>query len=169
MVFLDDIFIFSKSWKDHLDHFRIVLSAPNSHELYRKPSKCEFGISDVLFLGHRISGSYISPDPEKIKAVPNWPAPVSVTNVRQFLGFANNFRRCIDHFSSISKPLEELTGKHVHFEWKSRQQTFETLKLALLDAPVLTLADVNQDFRVETDAIDFAVAGVLLQQADDQS
>ena len=70
-------------------------------------------------------------------------------------------------FSRIAKPLEERTGKYVRFEWnKSRQQAFETLKL---DAPVLRFADTNQDFRVETDASDFALTGVLLQQANDQS
>ena len=109
VVVLDDILIFSKSWKDHLDHFRIVLNTQRSHELYCKPSKCEFGISDVLFLGHRINGSYISPDPEKIKSVRNWPVPVLVTSERQFLGFASYFGRFIDHFSSFEKPFEELT------------------------------------------------------------
>ena len=171
VVFLDNILIFRKSWKDHFDHLRIVLNTLRSHELYCKPSKCEFGISDVLFLGHHINRSYISPDPEKIKGLRNWPVRVSVTNVsQQFLGFGNYFRRFFDHFLSIAEPLEALTGKHVRFEWnKSRQQAFETLKLALLDAPVLRLADVNQDFRVKTDGSDFAVACVLLQQADDQS
>ena len=90
---------------------------------------------------------------------------MSVTNVKQYLGFTNLFRRLTDIFSSIAKPLE--TGKHVRLEWnKSRQQAFETLKL---DAPMLRLADANQDFRVETNASDFALADVLLQQADDQS
>ena len=170
VVFLDDILIFSKSWEEHLDHVRTILNALRRNELYCKPSKCEFGRTDVLFLGHRIDGQCISPDPEKIKAVHNWPVPTTVTHVRQFLGFANYFRRFINHFSAISKPLEELTGKHVRFEWnQTRQEAFERLKSALLDAPVLRLANVSQDFRVETDASDFAVAGVLTQQAEDQS
>ena len=71
VALLDDILIFSKSWKDHLNHLRIVLITLRSDELYCKPSKCEFGISDVLYLGHCIHGSYISPDLEKIKDVRN--------------------------------------------------------------------------------------------------
>ena len=71
VVLLDDILIFSKSWKDHLNHLRIVLITLGSDELYCKPSKCEFGISDALYLSHRIHGLYISPDPERIKAVRN--------------------------------------------------------------------------------------------------
>ena len=67
----------------------------------------------------------------------------------------------------ISRPLEEITGKHSRFEWNSaRQSAFEKLRKALLSAPVLQLADVKKPFRVETDASDFAIAGVLLQQGE---
>ena len=165
VVFLDDILIFSKCWKEHIQHVKLVLDALRSNRLFCKPSKCEFGVQDVLFLGHRVDGINISPDPEKIKAVANWPAPSSVTEVRKFLGFANYFRRFVDHYSAISRPLEEITGKNAHFVWNSsRQEAFEALKQALLKAPVLKLADVKKPFRVITDASDFAVAGVLLQQ-----
>ena len=108
---------------------------------------------DVIFLGHKLSGLSIFPDPNKIAAVKEWPAPSSIKEVRQFLGFANYFRRFIDHYSMISRPLEEITGKHSRFEWNSaRQSAFEKQRKALLSAPVLRLADVKKPFRVETDA-----------------
>ena len=76
--------------------------------------------------------------------------------MRKFLGFANYFRRFIDGHSTISRPLEEITGKNSHFEWSAaRQKAFESLKSALLEAPVLQLADVEKSFTVETDASDF--------------
>lgn len=168
VVFLDDILIFSKTWEDHLNHVQIVLEALKENQLYCKPSKCQFGAKELLFLGHRVSGSSIAPDPEKLKAVVDWPIPSSVPDVRKFLGFANYFRRFIDHYSFISRPLEEMTGKGAHFEWnEARQCAFEQLKRALLQAPVLRLANVDLPFRVDTDASDFAIAGVLLQQASD--
>ena len=74
------------------------------------------------------------------------------------------------HYSNISAALEELTGKHARFEWTAvHQKAFKFLRSALLSYPVLKLADAARCFRVETDASDFAAAGVLLQQGDDES
>lgn len=170
VVFLDDILIFSRSWSKHLNHVRTVLDVLRENKLFCKSSKCEFGAEEVLFLGHRIDGSHISPDPKKVNAVRTWPSPSNVTEVRQFLGFTNYFRRFIEHYSSIAKPLEEITGKHARFKWDSSMQgAFLALKNALLNAPVLKLPDVDKPFRVVTDASDFAIAGVLLQQDDNQA
>ena len=165
VVFLDDILIFSKSLSAHLDHIRTVLSSLRENQLYCKLSKCEFGAEEVLFLGHRIDGHSIMPDDKKLSAVKAWPTPTSVTEVRQFLGFTNYFRRFINHYSSIASPLEEITGKGARFVWNStRQKAFLDLKSALVSAPVLKIADTENPFRVISDASDFAIAAVLLQQ-----
>ena len=170
VVFLDDILIFSKTWSEHMQHVRSVLSVLRDNQLFCKRSKCEFGVESVRFLGHCIDGLHIAPDPDKIAAVKVWPAPTSVTEVRQFLGFTNYFRRFIDQYSSLSKNLEEITGKHARFEWNSsRQHAFESLKHALLNAPLLRLADVNRPFRVVTDASDFALGCVLLQELEEDA
>ena len=170
VVFLDDILIFSKSLDNHVEDVCAVLQTLRDNQLYCKSSKCEFAVPEIVFLGHKIDGQRLSPDPAKLDAVRNWPAPTSVTEVRQFLGFSNYFRRFISHYSSMSAPLEEITGKNAHFTWNdSRQKAFESLRAALLSAPVLSLADVNRPFRVETDASDYALASVLLQQGSDQS
>ena len=170
VVFLDDILIFSKTWSEHMQHVRSVLSVLRDNQLFRKRSKCEFGAESVLFLGHCIDGLHIAPDPDKIAAVKVWPAPTSVTEVRQFLEFTNYFRRFIDQYSSLSKNVEEITGKHARFEWNSsRQHAFESLKHALLNAPLLRLADVNRPFRVVTDASHFALGCVLLQELEEDA
>ena len=111
VVFLDDILIFSKTWSEHLRHVSTVLETLGANKLFCKPSKCEFGLRDVIFLCHKLSDLSISPDPNKIAAVKEWPAPSSIKEVRQFLGFANYFRRFINHYSMISRPLEEITGR----------------------------------------------------------
>lgn len=165
VVFLDDILIFSKSWKEHLEHVRIILETLQRHKLFCKPKKCQFAAQDILFLGHKITGYTIAPDPQKIEAVDDWPVPLSVRDVRRFLGFANYFRRFIPRYATTAKPLDEVTGKNAKFSWNVlRQSAFEQLKSALLAAPVLKLADTSRSFRVDTDASDNAIAGVLLQQ-----
>ena len=85
----------------------------------------------------------------------------------KFLGFANYFRRFLSGYANIAKPLDEITGRNVQFQWnEERQLAFETLKLALLNAPVLRLADLSKPFRIFTDASDVALGAVLLQGTD---
>ena len=78
---LCDILIFSKTWSEHLRHVSTVLETLRANKLFCKPSKCEFGLRDVIFLGHKLSGLSISPDPNKIAAVKEWPAPSSIKEV----------------------------------------------------------------------------------------
>ena len=165
VVFLDDILIFSRTWSDHLKHLDEILSALENQELYCKLSKCEFALLVMKFLGHVLTGNSLELDPDKLKAVKEWPAPTSLIEVRRFLGFTNFFRRFIKYYSAIARPLEELTGKYARFTWETGQEkAFRELREALLTAPVLKLADVNKPFRVMSDASDSAIGGVLLQQ-----
>ena len=69
MVFVDNILIYSKSKEEHEDHLRVVLQVLRDHQLYAKFSKCEFWLTKVKFLGHVVSASGISVDPEKVEAV----------------------------------------------------------------------------------------------------
>ena len=165
VVFLDDILIFSKTWEEHQHHTETVLETLRKNKLYCKASKCEFGMQDVLSLGHRINGTCISPDPVKLQAVSNWKTPSSVSEVRQFLGFANYFRRFIRQYSDISASLEEITGNNSRIQWSdAREKAFQSLRAALLRAPVFHIADVRKSFRVESDASDFALGAVLVQE-----
>ena len=85
IVFLDDILVFSKSWSEHLHHLNQVLQALEKDRLFCNRKKCQFGLSQVRFLGHFATGYSLSPDPEKLQAVANWPIPKSVTDVRRLL------------------------------------------------------------------------------------
>ena len=168
IVFLDDILIFSRTWDEHLEHVHAVLDAIRRHQLYCKPTKCLIGALEVLYLGHIITGTTIAPDWEKLKTVRDWPVPETVSQVRSFLGFANFFRRFVPHYAEIAAPLDEVTGKNVQFSWNDgRQNSFDKLKTALLNPPVLKLADTSRPFEVYTDASDLAI-GAVLMQSDDQ-
>ena len=79
-------------------------------------------------MGHVLTGNSPEPDPDKLKAVKEWPAPTSVTEVRRFWGFTNFFRRFIKDYSVIARPLEELTGKYARFTWETgREKAFREL------------------------------------------
>ena len=88
VVFIDDIFIYSRSKEDHEGHLRIVLHVLRDEKLYAKFSKCEFWLREVAFLGHVVSSDGIKVDPKKTKAVKNWPRPLTSSNIRRFLGLA---------------------------------------------------------------------------------
>ena len=104
--------------------------------------KCEVGAIQVKFLGHLVTGTTLAPDPAKLEAVQHWPSPSSVPEVRRFLGFANYFRRFIEGYSHISRPLEEMTDCFAKFSWTpEREEAFLNLKDRLMSAPVLHLAD----------------------------
>ena len=99
-----------------------------------------------------------------MEAVRDWPVPNSVSEVRSFLGFVNYFRRFIPRYIELARHLDEITGKHARFSWnESGQKSFESLKSALLNPPVLQLADTSRPFILHTDASDLAIGAVLLQ------
>ena len=88
IVFIDDILVYSHSMMEHAEHLRIVLNLLKDKELYAKFKKCEFWLEKVAFLGHVVSKDGILVDPSKVEAVSNWARPITVTEVRSFLGLA---------------------------------------------------------------------------------
>ncbi|GKC80670.1 putative reverse transcriptase domain-containing protein [Tanacetum coccineum] len=129
IVFIDDILIYSKNKQEHEEHLKIILELLKKEELYAKFSKCEFWISKVQFLGHVIDSKGIHVDPAKIEAIKDWTSPKSPTEIRQFLGLAGYYRRFIEGFSKIAKPMTKLTQKKVKFVWGDKQEAaFQLLK-----------------------------------------
>ncbi|WVZ90041.1 hypothetical protein U9M48_036374, partial [Paspalum notatum var. saurae] len=117
VVFIDDILIYSKTEAEHEEHFRLVLQRLREHKLYAKFSKCEFWIDEVRFLGHVVSKGGIAVDPSKVSTVTNWKVPEIPKVVRGFLGLAGYYRRFIENFSRIAKPMTSLLEKDAEFRW----------------------------------------------------
>ncbi|KAK8510548.1 hypothetical protein V6N12_055477 [Hibiscus sabdariffa] len=165
VVFIDDFLVYSRTEEDHDRHLRLMLQTLLENQLYAKLSKCEFWIREVVFLGHVVSSEGIRVDPKKVEAIVNWKQPTSVTEIRSFLGLAGYYRRFVSGFSKVAAPLTKLLQKCVKYEWSdARQQAFEKLKEALINAPVLTQPVSGKDFVVYSDASYVGLGCVLMQE-----
>ncbi|WVZ93216.1 LOW QUALITY PROTEIN: hypothetical protein U9M48_039214 [Paspalum notatum var. saurae] len=145
VVFIDDILIYSKTEEEHEEH--LSFAKPRDHKLYAKLSKCEFWLDQVPFLGHIVSKGGIMVDPQRRSAV-SWIGRCrSCERSSWIFGSSRYYRRFIESFSGIAKPMTSLLEKGVPFHWtKERQAAFDELKKRLTTAPVLTLPDLNQEF-----------------------
>ena len=134
-VFLDDILIYSKNEKEHEDHLRIVLSCLRKHQLYGKLSKCSFFQEKIHYLGYIILGEGISIDPEKVKAIMEWPILKNAHQVQSFMGLDGYYRRFVEGFSKIAKLITTLQCKGVKYEWiEECNKAFSELKRLLANA-----------------------------------
>ena len=166
MAYLDDIVVFSKNFDDHINHVREVLDRLRQAGLKLKPKKCSVARKFLPYLGHVVSGTGVTPDPENLKALYRYPIPRTKTQVQEFIGLTSYYRRFIPDYSTKAKPLTALT-KNVPFEWTLEcQEAFETLRHHLLSSPILTHPDFTREFFVYTDASAYGV-GAILKQIDD--
>ncbi|XP_063292727.1 uncharacterized protein LOC134577745 [Pelobates fuscus] len=108
---LDDIAIYSSTWESHLEHVSRVLERIQTAGLTLKPDKCHIGMAEVQYLGHRVGSGKQRPEPAKVKAIANWPQPCTKTQVLAFLGTAGYYRKFVPEYSTLAKPLTDLTKK----------------------------------------------------------
>ena len=164
LIYLDDILVFSKNPEEHLQHLRQVLEILRHEKFYGRLHKCAFFKKELKYLGHIVSAEGIRVDPKQIEKVNEWPVPTDVSEVRSFLGLANYFRKFIQGYSQLVLPLTALTNRRAVFEWTPEcQSAFERVKALLTSVPVLKMPDWDRRFEVVTDASDFALGAVLLQ------
>ncbi|CAJ0932367.1 unnamed protein product [Ranitomeya imitator] len=171
IVYLDDILVFSDDWESHVKQVRMVFQVLRANSLFVKGSKCLFGVQKISFLGFIFSPSTIEMDPVKVQAIYDWTQPTSLKSLQKFLGFANFYRRFINNFSSIAKPLTDLTKKGADVvNWSSAAvEAFQELKRRFSSAPVLCQPDVSLPFQVEVDASEIGAGAVLSQRSSDGS
>ena len=167
-VYLDDILIFTQTLEEHRKIVQEVLKRLQEHDLYLRPEKCEFEKEEIEYLGLVIRQGEVRMDPAKVQAVKEWPEPKNLKEVRGFIGFANFYRRFIEGFSKVCRPLHDLTKKDTPFVWgEDQQKAFQGLKDAFTSEPVLVMWDPEKETRLEVDASGFATGGVISQKADD--
>ena len=119
-------------------------------------------------MGYVVSNAGVCADPDKVKAVQDFPRPQNLKQLRSFLGLASYYRRFIPRFSQVAAPLYALMKKDAPYQWNSScQDTFEQLKQKLIQAPVLAFPDFSKDFILETDASGVGLGAVLSQEQED--
>jgi len=165
VVYLDDILIFTQMEEEHEQAVRRVLEVLAEHKLFLRLEKCEFHQKRIEYLGLVISENKVEMDPVKVAGVRDWPTPENRTDVQAFIGFVNFYRRFIQDFSTIARPLLDLTCSDKAWNWDTKEQdAFERLKAAVTTAPVLVSPRDSELFRIKPDSSDFASGAVLSQQ-----
>ena len=164
LVYLDDIILFSRTVEEHLERLVRILARLHSAGLKLKPEKCSLMQRSVSFLGHVVSGAGIATDPDKTKAVSEWPVPATVKDVRSFLVLAGYYRRFVRGFAEMAAPLHALTKKDCTFEWTDiTQSAFDALKNALTTPPVLAMPNDVDIFILDADSSNHTIGSVLSQ------
>jgi len=165
VVYLDDILIFMKTEEKHEQAVQRVLEVLTEHKLFLCPEKCEFHRKQIKYLGLVILENKVEMDPVKVARVCDWPTPENQTDVRAFIGFVNFYCRFIRDFSTIARPLFDLTRSDKVWNWDAKEQeAFERLKIAVTTALVLVSPQDLEPFCIEADSSDFASRAVLSQQ-----
>ena len=174
IIYLDDVIVFSMTPEEHLERLRGVFQKLREVGLKLKPSKCEFFKDRIAYLGHIVSKTGIETDPKKIQDIKDWPRPETVTDVRQFLGFTNYYRKFIKQYAVVANPLNKLISgenakkKNKKVEWAPEcEESFLKLKEICTETPVLAYADYERPFKLMTDASKKGLGAVLSQVGED--
>ena len=163
LFFFYDILIYSKTWEDHLGHLQIILKTLRQSQFFANTKKWEFGRREVHYLGHVVSREGVKMDPQKVAAIEQWPTPKNIKALRGFLGLTGYYRRFIQDYGKIARPLTQLLNKG-GFGWIDEStRAMDKLKRAMTSASVLILPDFNGPFYIECDALDKGI-GVVLSQ-----
>jgi hypothetical protein len=169
--FVDDVWVYTNTWADHLNALRSFLIRLRQAKLTAKPSKCFIGMDKIDSLGHTVSKNALEPNKDKIQSIVEATRPTTKRQVRSFLGLVGFYRKFIPNFSTIAAPLTDLTKKNKpnsNILWESAHDiAFQTLKDRLTKYPILRIPNFKDQFILRTDASDQGIAGVLLQESDD--
>ena len=164
VLYIDDIIVYSKAFPDHLNSLKIIFNTLEKSNIKLRPDKCHFGFEEILFVGHLVSQEGIKVNPKKIESVQSLAFPKTVKEIQHFLGLCGFYRRFIENFSHIAKPLTELTKSTVPWTWgKEQENAFTTLRDRMITAPILVNPSPEGELTIKTDASGYATAGILLQ------
>ncbi|KAG5880464.1 hypothetical protein JTB14_000569 [Gonioctena quinquepunctata] len=164
LAYLDDLLILSESFEKHLQDLDMVFQRLEMYKLRLNRAKCIFVYPVVKYLGHLITPHGIKPDPNKVRAILEREPPTDVKQVISFIQTCSWFRRFIENFANVSRPLTSLLKKNAKWIWGTDQQnSFDRLKELLTSTPILRQADFRLPYVLRTDSSSYALGAVLLQ------
>ena len=166
--FIDDIIIGTEGEEGHNKLVEEVVKRLAENDLYVKPEKCKWKVREVGFLGVMIGPEGIKMGEDKVKGVLDWPTPKCVKDVQKFLGLVNYYCWFIQDFASITRPLHDIVKKDQEWDWTKRQEkAFRELKKKFTKELMLAALDLDKKMRMEVDALDYAIGGVLSMECKD--
>ena len=162
VVYLDDILVTGATEDEHIRNVEEVLRRLETAGMRLKRSKCAFMLSEVEYLGHRITAEGLRPTPEKTRAIVNAPAPQSVSQLKSFLGLVNYYAKFLPNLSSTLAPLYSLLQKYVEWSWgKDQEEAFQRAKQLLTSSNVLAHYDPTRELLLACDASPYGIGAVL--------
>ena len=165
IIYIDDILMYLKMRKEHVEHLKKVFQKLWLNKLYAKGGTCDWGKLRIKFLGHKLTQGGVMVDDQKIKAILEWKKPKTTKGLRSFLGLASYYRKFVRDFAKIAKPLSDLLKKSVSEIWDEHcYRAFGKLKRRLTSTPVLKFPEFKKPFEVHIEASDFATGGVIMQE-----
>ena len=168
--FIDDIMVGTENEERHIEVLRMVLGRLREGSLAARPTKCEMGCSEVVYLGHTIGQGVVKPEEKKMEKIAKAEPPRTKKEVRSFLGMVGFYRRFIPRFSEIAKPLTDLTKGAAprQVKWSEEcDESFNRLKKAISSAPVCCLPIPGKPFVLRTDASEIGMGAILFQEHED--
>ncbi|XP_030834780.1 uncharacterized protein K02A2.6-like [Strongylocentrotus purpuratus] len=160
----DDIIVHASTQKEHDKRLKQVLSRLRDAGLTANAEKCKFGVSELDFMGHRLTSEGLNPGLAKVKAIAEAREPQTATEMRSFLGLVNYCAKFIPNFATLADPLRKLTRKDTPFQFgHEQQQAFKALKESLMSAETLGYYDLNAPTKVIADASPVGLGAVLVQ------
>jgi len=167
-AFVDDVLVGMETEEEHDKIMEKILKRLEENNLYIKPEKCVWKVQKIGFLGVVIGPNGIEMEKEKVDGVLSWLKPKNVKDIRKFLGLANYYRRFIKDFAQVARPMNMLTRKNIKWVWgESQQKAFDELKEVFMTKLVLVTPDLDKEFRVEANTLNYATRGVLLMKCSD--
>lgn len=172
-AYIDDVLIASKDAEEHKLHLKQIFQRFTEYGILLNPSKCEFGMHELTFLGHRLNSSGVRPLEEKVSAIRDFPQPSTQRKLREFLGLVNFYHRFIPHCAHTLQPLNSLLSKNNNIkqplQWNDQAtQAFTEIKQAIADASLLVHPHPDAATHIMVDASDTAIGAVLQQEINHQ-
>ena len=167
--FIDDILVYTKTWKEHIEILGKVLHILQEANLSVKPSKCFLGYTNVEFLGHQVGEGILRTNPQLLKKIQDTERPITKKQLRSFLGLTGYYQKFVPNYAEIAVPLTDLTkkGKSDKLKWEEAQEnSYRTLKTFLAKPPILRLPDKNKTYILKTDSSAVGWGAILLQEHD---
>lgn len=165
-VYMDDILIFSKHIEEHVEHLTTILNCLKNANVKLQIDKCEFAKDELEFLGHTINSEGLKPNKKKVEAIDRIQLPTSQKQIQSFLGMTNYLRRFIKDYASVSKHLNKYlkSNSKVNINDVEYIEAFNKLKELIKNEPVVVYPNFNKKFTLTTDASNYALGAVLMQE-----